>query len=70
MTQMTQMQKKIFLCAISNVSSGNCGEDCKFCTQSAYFDTDINKYKYKDENDVLNEAKLAYKNKSVGFCLV
>lgn len=62
--------KKIFLCAISNVSSGNCAEDCKFCTQSAYFDTDITKYKYKDENTVIQEAMIAYKNQAVGFCLV
>lgn len=62
--------KKIFLCAISNVASGNCAEDCQFCTQSAYFDTGITTYKYKDANDVLNEAKLAYKNQAVGFCLV
>ena len=61
---------KIFLCAISNVSSGNCSEDCGFCTQSAYFSTGIDTYKYKDINQVLKEAHIAKNNGAIGFCLV
>ena len=60
----------IYLCAISNVSSGNCSEDCKFCTQSAHYKTDIPTYKEKSIDEVVKEAKLAKKNKAVGFCLV
>jgi len=60
----------IYLCAISNISSGNCSEDCKFCTQSAHFDVEIQKYKEKPIDEVIKEAKLAKKNKAVGFCLV
>jgi len=60
----------IYLCAISNVSSGNCSEDCKFCTQSAHYKTDIPIYKEKSIDEVVKEAKLAKKNKAVGFCLV
>jgi biotin synthase len=60
----------IYLCAISNVSSGNCSEDCKFCTQSVHYKTDIPTYKEKSIDEVIKEAKLAKKNKAVGFCLV
>jgi len=60
----------IYLCAISNISSGNCSEDCKFCTQSAHYNIDIKTYKQKDIKTIINEAKLAKKNKAVGFCLV
>ena len=60
----------IYLCAISNISSGNCSEDCKFCTQSAHYNTDINKYKQKDILTIIDEAKKAKQNKAVGFCLV
>ena len=60
----------IYLCAISNVSSGNCSEDCKFCTQSAHYKIDIPTYKEKSIDEVVKEAKLAKKNKAVGFCLV
>jgi len=61
---------KIYLCAINNISSGNCSEDCEFCTQSAYNKTDIDRYKYKDISQVIKEAHQAYQNKAVGYCLV
>jgi len=60
----------IYLCAISNISSGNCSEDCKFCTQSAHYPTDIITYKYKSIENIVKEAILAKQNKAVGFCLV
>ena len=62
--------KKIFLCAISNISSGNCSEDCSFCTQSAHNNADIEKYKQKDMDTILQEANLAKQNRAIGFCLV
>ncbi len=62
--------KEIFLCAISNISSGNCSEDCKFCTQSSHNNAKIKKYKEKSIDDILKEAKLAVANGAVGFCLV
>ncbi len=60
----------IYLCAISNISSGNCSEDCKFCSQSAHYKTNIQTYKQKEIKDIIFEAKKAKKSKAVGFCLV
>jgi len=60
----------IYLCAISNIRSGVCKEDCKFCTQSVKWGADIKRYKQKEIKDIVNEAKLAKKNRAVGFCLV
>jgi biotin synthase len=62
--------KKIYLCAISNIRSGACNEDCKFCTQSVRWGADINRYKEKNIQTIVNEAKLAKKNRAAGFCLV
>ncbi len=62
--------KTVFLCAICNVSSGSCSEDCTFCTQSAKYNAQIEKYKYKSIDEIVNEAKNARKNRAVGFCLV
>lgn len=61
---------EIMLCAISNISSGNCSEDCKYCTQSAYVKTDIEKYKRKEIAQIVREARIASKNHALGFCLV
>jgi biotin synthase len=61
---------KVYLCAISNIRSGACREDCKFCTQSVKWGADIKRYKEKNIETIVNEAKLAKKNKASGFCLV
>ncbi|MBL0687406.1 MAG: biotin synthase [Sulfurospirillum sp.] len=61
---------KIFLCAICNVSSGNCHEDCQFCAQSIKHNANIKKYSYKMLSQILEEAKLARKRGATGFCLV
>ncbi len=60
----------VFLCAISNISSGSCSEDCSFCTQSARYSAQIEVYKYKEISQIVNEAKRAKENRAVGFCLV
>ncbi len=63
-------KNRIFLCAISNISSGSCAEDCGFCTQSAKHRADIQRYRYKDITTIVKEAKRAKSNGAVGFCLV
>lgn len=64
------MNKKIFLCSISNVSSGACKEDCKYCTQSIKYGKNSQIYQYKDKEQVLNEAITLAKFGASGFCLV
>jgi len=60
----------IYLCAISNIRSGACREDCKFCTQSVKWGADIERFRQKSIETIVNEAKLAKKNRASGFCLV
>ncbi|SFV63714.1 Biotin synthase [hydrothermal vent metagenome] len=64
------MSKKIFLCAINNILSGTCAEDCKFCTQSVRYRADIERYHYKDIDQIVQEAKAARANGALGYCLV
>lgn len=64
------MTKEIFLCAICNINSGTCNEDCKFCSQSVRYKADIERYKQKDISLILKEAQTAYKSGALGFCLV
>ena len=61
---------KVYLCAISNISSGVCAEDCSFCTQSARYKADIERYRYKEIEKIVQEAKRAKEAKAIGFCLV
>lgn len=60
----------IFLCAISNIASGSCNEDCSFCTQSVRYGADIERYKEKPIASIVEEAKRARENQAIGFCLV
>ena len=61
---------KVYLCAISNISSGVCAEDCAFCTQSTKYKADIPRYKYKPIDAIVQEAKKAKDARAIGFCLV
>lgn len=62
--------KQIFLCAINNILSGTCKEDCKFCTQSVRYHADIERYNYKDIDQIVQEAKVAKSHGALGYCLV
>ncbi|WP_104721440.1 biotin synthase [Helicobacter mesocricetorum] len=60
----------IFLCTICNVSSGSCAEDCAYCTQSAKYNAQIDRYRFKPIDKIVQEAKNAAENGALGFCLV
>ena len=64
------MSQSIFLCAISNINSGTCNEDCKFCSQSVKYKADIERYIQKPITDIVEEAKAAKASGALGFCLV
>lgn len=64
------MSQKIFLCSICNINSGTCNEDCKFCSQSVRYKADIQRYKKKPLEAILQEAITARDNGALGFCLV
>ncbi len=64
------MSKKIFLCAISNINSGTCTEDCKFCSQSVRYKADIDRYRQKPIDAIVEEARAAEASGALGFCLV
>lgn len=48
----------IDLCTIINGKSGRCGEDCKYCAQSAKHKTGIEEYKFLSAKEILAVAKL------------
>ncbi len=62
--------RPIFLCAINNILSGTCLEDCKFCTQSVRYHADIERYSYKAIEQIVDEAKQAKSYGALGYCLV
>jgi len=63
-------KREIFLCAINNILSGTCLEDCHFCTQSTRYHADIERYHYKPVEQIVSEARAAKANGALGYCLV
>lgn len=64
------MSQAIFLCSISNINSGTCNEDCKFCSQSVKYRADIDRYIQKPIPTIIAEAKAVEAAGALGFCLV
>jgi len=50
---------QIEVCAISNVRSGNCSENCSFCGQSGHHKTSAPTYNYISEDELAEQAKRA-----------
>jgi biotin synthase len=52
----TFMGKQVDLCSVINAKSGNCPEDCAFCSQSVHHNTGVPCYSLMDENEIVNRA--------------
>jgi biotin synthase len=61
---------KIHLCSIVNIKAGGCPENCRFCAQSALYQTDSPRYSLVETDAVLAAAAEARKNGVVGLGLV
>jgi biotin synthase len=59
------------LCSIINIKSGNCSENCSFCSQSAHHPgKDSPVYGMKSQAEILAQAKAAAAAGAKRFCLV
>ncbi|MCL4130577.1 UNVERIFIED_CONTAM: hypothetical protein GTU68_051674 [Idotea baltica] len=54
---------------LMSVKTGGCPEDCKYCPQSAHYDTGVDKHKVLPKEIVLNAAKEAKESGSTRFCM-
>lgn len=61
---------KVHLCSIVNIKAGACSEDCKFCAQSAMYETDSPRYGLVDSEAVLKAAEEARSNNVTGLGIV
>ena len=57
-------------CALSNIKSGNCSEDCKFCAQSGHYKTDSPVYPQISVEEIVEQAKTAEAMGATEFCMV
>ena len=57
------------LCTLANIKSGRCPEDCKYCPQSARYDTPAEEYQLQSLADIEEQARAAKANGSTRFCM-
>ena len=48
---------KFDVCTIINGKSGRCSENCKFCAQSAHYNTHIENYSLLSPDELLEKAR-------------
>jgi biotin synthase len=61
---------KIHLCSIVNAKAGGCSENCKFCSQSAFYQTASPKYGFVDPEPAMEAASEAGRNQVTALGLV
>ncbi len=61
---------EVDLCALVNAKAGQCAEDCKFCSQSGHYSTDISTYPLMDADQIVERAKQAKGFGAKRFCIV
>lgn len=57
------------LCALLNFKTGNCPEDCKYCSQSGFNTAQIKKEKTMPVEMILAKAKIAKERGAKRFCM-
>jgi biotin synthase len=48
---------KLSYCTITNAKSGRCSENCRFCAQSAHYNTNVSEYDVKNKETLFSEYK-------------
>lgn len=61
---------KVKLNMIINTKSGNCSENCGYCSQSSVSDAPIEKYRMMDKNEIVEGAEQANKLNAGTYCIV
>ena len=60
----------VFLRSIISAKTGDCSEDCSFCSQSVHFSSPISKHSFLDPDEVLQAALESEKMGAFDFCIV
>lgn len=55
---------------LQNAKSGVCPEDCKFCSQSIKYNTDVDQYTMQEVDDLVDGAQKAFDKGAVTYCMV
>ena len=60
---------KVELCSVINAKSGNCPENCAFCSQSAHNEAKVNSYPLLSADEIVRRAQAASELKAYGVTI-
>lgn len=60
---------QVQMSTLINIKTGGCAEDCSYCSQSAHYDTPLDREALIEVDKVLSEAKKAKESGSTRFCM-
>ena len=60
---------KIQVSTLMSIKTGGCPEDCKYCSQSIKYNTDVEIEKLLSVEDVIDQAKAAKDSGASRFCM-
>lgn len=60
--------KKVHIQYLSNSKSGNCSEDCHYCSQSSVSNAQIDKHSLLTENEIVKDSNIARELNAKRFC--
>jgi biotin synthase len=60
---------QVQLCTLSNIKEGGCPEDCKYCSQSSRYKTEIKPEPLIEPGEILAQAKEAKSKGATRFCM-
>ena len=60
---------KVQVSTLCSIKTGACPEDCKYCPQSARYDTGLEREQLMQVDQVINSAKAAKANGATRFCM-
>jgi len=62
-------KNEVQLCTLLSVKTGGCSEDCGYCSQSARYNTGLERQSLMTKDEVLPVAQRARENGSTRFCM-
>ena len=60
---------RVQLCTLLSIKTGGCPEDCAYCPQSAHYETDVERRKLLELDEVVAAARAARAGGSTRFCM-
>ena len=62
--------KEFEFCSLISARTGKCSQDCKYCAQSAHYNTQIETHPLVSIDEVIKCAKESKKNGAINFAIV